>query len=152
MDHVNLIIFDKCHHKNQDNGQILPRKYAVINDTIYLSNIASPVRNMMKLVIRKNKNSSRSLQLEDDSNLCPWKFELWTWCPEFDHIDDTNLPITIDRLKHSWVEKLRPDPNGSKNQKEDDKKRESRNFENVLQINFEDEANIFALHHDQYSS
>ena len=107
-DYVNIIAYDK-HFEENGKQRIFPNKVALIGDTIYLCNVGDSLNQLQKITIHKRSSPIPINDLE-------WRFELHQDCPEFTY-GDLSAPITIDRLKMSWVDKLRPSPQESTKQR-----------------------------------
>ena len=84
---MNLIAYKHDHRDNDDKSElisILPGKAALIGDTIYLSDVCAPLKDMMKIVITE-RNGKGAVKFRRDSIQIEsrWNFTLYTVCNEF---------------------------------------------------------------------
>ena len=96
--------------KNGHNKTILPGKAALIGDIIYLSDVHGAFQDMMRIRICEDTlNDQDTTDLDSDlqkPQYKKWSFKLNKGCPEFNRCGERNTPISIDRLKNSWITKL----------------------------------------------
>ena len=101
-----MIVYFRVYSKSHD--RILPNKLALIGNMrhIYLSNVHGEFQNMLRLSMYKRRQPIEKNAQDDD--LKSFTFELIQGCPEFLACGEKLAPISIDRLRHSWITKLNP--------------------------------------------